>query len=262
MADIKTALVFPWNSGVGVEGVYLPPPRYYLATSFQQMGAIITPSDILPFGILELLVNGAYQSPGNPLLLRARLSATVFLLCVPLPACNMFLSVLASARGTSTSLWFQLSAAAEFLVSAGLQPSPQSACLDLLLSFPDWGGCLGTAHVASATAPPSEVPAFLHRSGFLTYGVYGRLMSSVAVPAGFTRIQMGPCSFHDDIVYLGPRPLVLPLLSALVELPPAYLRGSAPGSPLAPELFLDLLQLLLLSIAVQLALPVAPVHDV
>jgi len=260
MDCFKTALVFPWNSGVGVGGVYLPPPLYYLRTAFQQMGAIVTPSGILPFGILELLRNGAYKSPGNPLLLTARLSATVNLLCVPLPSSNMFLSVLAQACGSPPFLWLLLSAAAEFIVSSGLQPPPQSACLDPLLSFPDWVD-LKSAPFVSATAPPSEVPSFLLRSGFLTYGAYGRWMSSVPAPAGSTRLLMGPCSYSDDIALLLQRPLVLPLLSAFVELPHAYLRGSAPGSFLAPGLFVDLLQLILLSIAVQLALPTVPVED-
>jgi len=51
------------------------------------------------------------------------------------------------------------------------------------------------------------------------------------------------------------------LLLAFVELPHAYPRGSAPGSALAPLLFLDFLQLLLLSVEVQLALPAPPVFD-
>jgi hypothetical protein len=72
---------------------------------------------------------------------------------------------------------------------------------------------------------------------------------------------MGPCGFSDDIVLLCLRPLVLPLLLAFVELPHAYPRGSAPGSALAPGLFVDFLQLLLLSVAVQLALPAVPVYD-
>jgi len=192
----------------------------------------------------------------------------------------MFLSVLAQACGSPPFLWLLLSAAAEFIVSSGLQPPPQSACLDHLLSFPDWVALksapivsataplsfpdwvdLKSAPIVSATAPPSEVPSFLLRSGFLTYGAYGRWMSSVPAPAGITRLLMGPCSYSDDIVLLCQRPLVLPLLSAFVELPHAYLRGSAPGSFLAPGLFVDLLQLILLSIAVQLALPTVPVED-
>jgi hypothetical protein len=51
------------------------------------------------------------------------------------------------------------------------------------------------------------------------------------------------------------------LLLAFVELPHVYPRGSAPGSALAPLLYLDLLQLLLLSVEVQLALPAPPVYD-
>ena len=73
---------------------------------------------------------------------------------------------------------------------------------------------------------------------------------------------MGPCGYSDGIALLLQRPLVLPLLSAFVELPHAYPRGSAPGSALAPRLFVDFLQLLLLSVEVHLALPAAPVYDV
>ena len=252
---IKTALVFPWNAGVGIEGVYLPPPLYYSRTAFQLFGAIITPSDILPFRILDQLHNGAYSAPGNPLLLRGRLSASVFLLCVPLPSSNMFLSVLAQARGSTPFLWLLLSAAAEFMVSSGLQPPPQSACLDSLLSFPDWDD-LKTAPVFSASAPPSAAVAFLRESGFLVLGEYARFMSSAGVPSGVTRLQLGPHFYEDDVVLLlGARPLLLPSLLALAELPCAFLQGSAAGQPLAPELYLDLLQLLLLSVSVQLAYP-------
>ena len=143
-------------------------------------------------------------------------------------------------------------------MSSGLQLPPQSACLDSFLSFPDWEDHK-SAPVFSATAPPSEVLPFLLRSGFLAYGEYGRLLSSLPVPAGKTRLQMGPSGYADDITSL--RPLMLPLLLQFVELPHAYPRGPAPGSALAPLLFLDFLQLLLLSVEVQLALPAPPVYD-
>jgi len=55
--------------------------------------------------------------------------------------------------------------------------------------------------------------------------------------------------------------MTLPLLLQFVELPHAYPRGPAPGSALAPLLYMDLLQLLLLSVEVQLALPAPPVFD-
>jgi hypothetical protein len=55
--------------------------------------------------------------------------------------------------------------------------------------------------------------------------------------------------------------MTLPLLLQFVELPHVYPQGPAPGSALAPLLFLDLLQLLLLSVEVQLALPAPPVFD-
>jgi len=121
--------------------------------------------------------------------------------------------------------------------------------------------CCGhsSAPVISAAAPPSEVAPFLVNSGFLAYGEYGRVLSSSPVPAGKSRLLMGPSGYSDDMTCL--RPLVLPLLLAFVELPHVYRRGSAPGSALAPLLYLDLLQLLLLSVEVQLALPAPPVYD-
>jgi hypothetical protein len=45
------------------------------------------------------------------------------------------------------------------------------------------------------------------------------------------------------------------MLLALDSLPCSYLQGSSNGHALAPELYLEVLQLLLFSIAVQLALP-------
>jgi len=152
----------------------------------------------------------------------------------------------------------QLSAE-EFLVSSGLQPLPRSAFLDPLQSFPDWECHSSAPPVFPAAAPPSEVLPFLLKSGFLGYGEYGRLMSSLPVPAGKTRLPLGPSGYSDDITSL--RPMTLPLLLQFVELPHAYPRGPAPGSALAPLLYMDLLHLLLLSVEVQLALPAPPVFD-
>jgi hypothetical protein len=111
-------------------------------------------------------------------------SATVFFPWEFLPSSNMFLCVLWRACGSPPTFWLHLSAE-EFLVSSDLQPPPRSACLDSFLSFPDWV-CHRSAPIVSATAPPSEAPSFLLRSGFLTYGVYGRWMSSAPAPAGST----------------------------------------------------------------------------
>jgi len=249
---IKTALVFPWNTGVGIEGVFLPPPLYFARTADQLFGAIISPSTSLPFRLLGQLVCGAYSTPGTPLLLRAQLSTTVHLLSLPLPSCNMFLSLLVSATASPPYLWLLLSAAAEFVVASGLQPPPRSACLGSLLHFTDWAD-LRTAPFFPAAAPPSGAPPpFLLRSGFLSYGMYGRWMSSSQpVLAGTTRLQMGPCGYNDDIWFLSTRPLPLYLLLAFHEPP----HGSAHDSALAPGLFMDLLDLFTLSIAVFLALP-------
>jgi len=137
---------------------------------------------------------------------------------------------------------------------------PRSACLDPSLSFPDWV-CHSSAPVFdSAAAPPSEVVPFLVESGFLAYGEYGLLLSSSPVPAGKIRLLMGPCGYADDMLSL--RPLMLPLLREFVELPLVNHHGSAPGVALAPALFVDLLQLLMLSVEVQFGLlPSPPVSD-
>ena len=82
-----------------------------------------------------------------------------------------------------------------------------------------------------------------------------------AGPSWEYALLMGPCGYSDGIALLLQRPLVLSLLSAFVELPHAYPRGPAPGSALAPLLYMDLLHLLLLSVEVQLALPAPPVYD-
>jgi len=231
---IRTALLFPWGAGVGIEGVFLPPPLYYSRTAFVMFGGIISPSTVLPFRILGQLHNGAYAAPGHPLLLWAQLSATVLLLTLPFPSSNMFLTVLVQACGSPPFPWLQLSAAAEFVMSSGLQPPPRSACLGTLLSFSDWAE-IKSAPFSSASAPPSEdLAPFLLRSGFLGYRIYGRwLSSSQQVPAGKTRLQMGPSAFSDDIAFLTIRPLPLPLLLAYQEPP-------TPGSSLAAGLFLAL----------------------
>ena len=78
MESIKTALVFPWNADVGVGGMFLPPPCFGEMPSFQLLGAAVTPSRVLPFTILDSMVSGVYPAPGNPLILRARYSSTVF----------------------------------------------------------------------------------------------------------------------------------------------------------------------------------------
>jgi hypothetical protein len=227
---IRTALLFPWDAGVGIEGVFLPPPLYYARTACQLFGAVISPSTVLPFRLLGQLVCGAYATPGIPLLLRAQLSTTVHLLSLPLPSCNMFLSLLVSASASPPYLWLLLSAAAEFVVASGLQPPPRSACLGVLLSFSDWAE-LGTVQFSSASAPPPGALApFLPRSGFLGCRVYGRfLFSAQPVPAGATRLQMGPSAFSEDVTFLTICPL--PLLMA-------YQEPTPPGSSMAAGMFL------------------------
>jgi len=166
----------------------------------------------------------------------------------------MLLLVLWRACGTPPTFWLYISAE-EYLVSSTLLPLPRSVRMDPLWSFPDWE-CLSSAPVFDSAAPSSEVVSFLTESGFLSFGEYGLLLSSLPVPAGKTRLLMGPCGYVDDMLCL--RPLVLPLLQEFVELPLVDPHGSAPGVALAPRLFLDFVDLLLLSIEVQLGLLPTP----
>ena len=108
----------------------------------------------------------------------------------------------------------------------------------------------------SSTAPPPEVLSAIMVSGCITLDLYSRVMSSLGLPPGILRVQLGAHYYHDDIVFLPwSRPLLLPMLLAVLDLPSSYMWGSITGHALAPELYLEVLQLLLLSIAVQLALP-------
>ncbi len=218
------------------------------------MGGLITPSRIMPFAILESLVKVCSASSGYPLILRAILSNSIYLLAVPLPACNMFLNVLAIAPGPSLYLRYCLSAAAEYMVSRGLQPTPTSACLGTLPSYPDWEEFDSTFF--SATMPPSDLNTFLVDSGFIALGFYARFMSRAFTPPGITRLHLGPTFYSDDVIWLHRgRPLLLLMLVAVSTLPNTFLQSSCQGSVLETEVYLELLQLLLMSIAVQLALP-------
>jgi hypothetical protein len=203
---------------------------------------------------MDHLVRVSPASSGHPLLLRAVLPDSVFLLAVPLPAGNYFLNVLATAPGPSLYVWFCLSAAAEFLVSRGLQPAPRSACLSQLDSYPDWEELTSTFY--TATTPPEDLYTFLVDTGFIALGYYTRFMSRWGTPPGVTHLQLGPAFYCDDVIwYHRERPLLLPMLVAVSTLPSAFLQSPYQGSVCETESYLELLQLLLLSISVQLALP-------
>ena len=148
------------------------------------MGGLIMPSRIVPFTVLESLVRVTSASSGRLILQRAILSGNFFMLAVPLPACNMFLNVLATAPGPSLYLWFCLSASAEYMVSRGLQPTPTSACLGTLPSYPDWEEFNST--FSTAITPPSDLHTFLVDSGFIALGFYARFMSWAGSPPGIT----------------------------------------------------------------------------
>ena len=194
-------------------------------------------------------------SSGYPLILRAILLNSIYLLAVPLPACNMFLNVLAIAPGPSLYLWYCLSAAAEYMVSRGLQPTPTSACLGTLPSYPDWEELTSTFF--SATEPLPDLTTFLIDTGFIALGYYARFMSRWGTPPGVKRLQLGPAFYCNDVIwYYRERPLLLPMLVAVSMLPSAFLQSYHQGATFETETYLKLLQLLLLSIAVQLELPV------
>ena len=217
---------------------------------------MVTPSRILPFSILESLVTCAYKSSGHPLILRAALPGHVHLLCVPLPAGDMFLSVVAVAPGPSLYMWFSMSSALSYMVSRSLQPTPSSGYLGILRSFPDWGEFrfINSTDASSASAPPAEDDLFFPlASGFITMALYSQVMSSLGCLPGVTRLQLGSRFYADDALLLPwERHLLLPMLLALDGLPCSFLRGSCNGHAWAPEMYLELLQLLLVSIAVQL----------
>ncbi len=77
------------------------------------------------------------------------------------------------------------------------------------------------------------------------------------------RIQLGPSFYEDDAVILSrERTLVIPLLLAINVLPCSMtVEGSHNGPALVPPLYLEVLQLLHLSLAVQLALPGVSSND-
>jgi len=178
----------------------------------------------------------------------------MFLLAVPLPAGNFFLNVLATAPGPSLYVWFCLSAAGEFLVSRGLQPAPRSACLSQLDSYPDWEEFTSTFY--TATTPPEDLYTFLVDTGFIALGYYARFMSRWGTPPGVTRLQLGPTFYCDDVVwYHRERPLLMPMLVAVSTLPSTFLQSPCQGSASETEAYLELLQVLLLSIAAQMDLP-------
>ena len=176
-------------------------------------------------------------------------------MCVPIQcSSDMLLLVLWRGDGTPPTFWFYVSAE-EYLVSSTLLPLPRSVQMRPLWAFPDWE-CLGPAPVSVDSPAPSQVVPFLEESGFLSFGEYGKLLSSLPVPGGKTRLMLGPCAYADDLFCL--RPLVSPLLEEFVEFPLADSHGSAPGVALAPRLFLDFVDLLFLSVEVQLALLPTP----
>jgi len=249
--SVRDAVVHPWTGGVGAEELFIAP--HVLCLPELAVGGLISPSSgLIP--VLADLVKTSSASSGHPLLLRALLPGSNFMIAVPLPTNNYFLNVLATAPGPSLYLWFCLSAAAEFLVSRGLQPAPRSACLSQLDSYPDWEEFTSTFY--TATTPPEDLYTFLVDTGFIALGYYARLMSRWGMPPGVTRLQLGPPFYCDDVVwYHHERPLLMPMLVAVSTLPSTFLQSPCQGSAYETKAYLELLQVLLLSIAAQLALP-------
>ncbi len=140
------------------------------------------------------------------------------------------------------------------MVSRGLQPAPMSACLGTIPSYPDWEEFTST--FVSATEPLPDLNTFLIDTGFIALGYYARVMSWWGTPPGVTCLQLGPAFYSNDVLlYHREQPLLMPMLVAVSTLPSAFLQSSYQGSVFETEAYLELLQLLLLSIAVQLELP-------
>jgi hypothetical protein len=121
------------------------------------------------------------------------------------------------------------------------------------LSFPDWDG-FTTLPFLPASAQWWDLHAFCLESGALAMGAYNWYVAFLGVPAGVTRYHLGLQYYRDDAVLMAqPRPLLLPLLVAIGGLPCAFLQGSRRGPALAPEVYLQVLQLLLFTASIQLA---------
>ena len=101
-----------------------------------------------------------------------------------------------------------------------------------------------------------DINTFLIDTGFIALGHYARFMSQWATPPGVTRLQLGPSFYSDNVLlYHREHSLLMPMLVAVSTLPSAFLQSSYQGSAFETEAYLELLQLPLLSIAVQLELP-------
>jgi len=249
---VRDAIVHPWTGGVGAEELLIA-PHVLRQPDFTVGGLISLSSCLLP--VLPDLVRTSTASSRHPLLLRALLPYSTYMIAVPLPANNYFLNMLTSATGPSLYLWFCLSAAAEYLISRGLQPAPRSACLEPLISFPDWEEFTST--FVTDTEPFPDITTFLIDTGFLALGHYTRFMSQYGAPPGVTRLQLGQTFYCDEVLpFRREQPLLLPMLVAVSTLPSVFLQSYHQETSDRTDTYLELLQLLLLSIAVQFELPV------
>jgi len=127
--------------------------------------------------------------------------------------------------------------------------------LSQLASYPDWDEFVSTFY--SATSLQSDdLYNFLVDTGFITLGYYTRFMSRWGTTTGVTRLQLGTTFYCDDVVwYHHARPLLMPMLVAVSTLPSTFLQSSCQMSTSETEAYLELLQVLLLSIAAHMALP-------
>jgi hypothetical protein len=166
----------------------------------------------------------------------------------------MFLTVMAYSPEASFYHWYVLSATAEFCFTWGFQPSPRSAVLESLYSFPDWEFLATTDTSASSTS----VLDFLQQSSYRALDLWSSTLMSAGIPTGLTRLQLGPTYYADDaLLHSRGHSLMLPVLLHISTLPCDSLQGSFSGPALDPLLLLEVLQLLLEVLAVQLAF-----HDV
>jgi len=247
---VQDAIVHPWTGGVGAEELFIAP--HVLRLPEYTVGGLISPSSCL-IPVMADLVRTSTASSRHPLLLRALLPYSNYMIAVPLPANNYFLNVLTSATGPSLYFWFCLSAAAEYLISRGLQPAPRSACLEPLISYPDWEEFTST--FVTDTEPLPDITTFLIDTGFLALGHYTRFMSQYGAPPGVTRLQLGQTFYCDEVLpFRREQPLLLPMLVAVSMLPSVFLQSYHQEATDETDTYLELLQLLLLSIAVQLEL--------
>jgi len=161
----------------------------------------------------------------------------------------MFLTIMAYTPTVSLLHWYALSATAELRISRGFQPSPSSAVLESLYSFPDWESVSFTP--ASSSTSTLD---FLQESSYRALGLIFSTLRSAGILVGDAQLQLSFCQFADDaLLHGGVRSLVVPMLLLLNHLPCDSLQGSTRPA-LDPSLHLEVLQLLITALSAQFAI--------